>query len=35
MGTSCASEEREKNDIENITARTQNLWEAQGFLGQL
>lgn len=35
MGTSCASEEWEKNDIENITARrTQNLWEARGFLGQ-
>lgn len=32
MGTSCASEEREKNDIENITARiTQNLREALVF----
>lgn len=32
MGTSCASEEQEKNDIENITARrTQNLQEAPGF----
>lgn len=35
MGTSCASEEQEKNDIENITARiTQNLREALVFLGQ-
>lgn len=32
MGTSCASEDREKNDIENITARrTQNLREAPVF----